>query len=272
MLFKLQYTPASSPYIRAFTMLAPLVDNTLDASRALYAGHFAAAPSGDDGFLSIKNPVEGIASYESREGILYSGLHQDINLYPKGSAFSGNQWALAVLIPNQDLAIKFIRQNRPIQILLLALFIFGVGAAALLSRRHVAPVVDALRKVKTGKVTHHKKTNIQEIDDLMAFLATQDESDALVVQTEEMAQISPLVQSFVKNVKTLSPAERSVFDLYLQGYTAKEITEKLCISINTIKTHNKRIYNKLNVSSRKELLLYVKMIQERKDKTADDAN
>ena len=277
MLFKLQYTPANSPYTRAFAMLAPLVDNTLDTSRALYAGHFAATHSGDDGFLSIKNPVAGIFSYVSPNGTIYSGLHHDINLYPKGSVFSGNQWALAVLIPNRDLAVKFIRQSRPIQILLLALFIFGVGAAALLSRRHVAPVVDALRKVKTGKVTHHKKTNIREIDDLMAFLATQDESDALesdalLVQAEEMAQISPLVQSFIENVKTLSPAERNVFELYLQGYTAKEIADKLCISINTIKTHNKRIYYKLNVSSRKELLLYVKMIQGENHKTADDAD
>ncbi|HBL50923.1 MAG TPA: hypothetical protein DDZ65_11845, partial [Firmicutes bacterium] len=63
-----------------------------------------------------------------------------------------------------------------------------------------------------------------------------------------------------------------VFELYLQGYTAKEITDKLCISINTIKTHNKRIYYKLNVSSRKELLLYVKMIQGENHKTADDAD
>jgi DNA-binding CsgD family transcriptional regulator len=70
----------------------------------------------------------------------------------------------------------------------------------------------------------------------------------------------------VKNIKTLSPAERAVFNLYMEGYTAQEIAKILCLSINTIKTHNKRIYSKLNVTSRKELLVYVKMMQEKDGK------
>ena len=44
--------------------------------------------------------------------------------------------------------------------------------------------------------------------------------------------------------------------------TAKEIASILCLSINTIKTHNKRIYAKLNVNSREELLLYINMLKE----------
>jgi DNA-binding CsgD family transcriptional regulator len=50
--------------------------------------------------------------------------------------------------------------------------------------------------------------------------------------------------------------------LYLKGYTAREIAQALYLSINTIKTHNKRIYMKLNISSRKELLLYAQMLEE----------
>ena len=57
-------------------------------------------------------------------------------------------------------------------------------------------------------------------------------------------------------------AEKAVFNLYLKGHTAKEIADILCLSINTIKTHNKRIYMKLNVSSRKELMVYIKMMEE----------
>jgi DNA-binding CsgD family transcriptional regulator len=71
-----------------------------------------------------------------------------------------------------------------------------------------------------------------------------------------------MCREFVKNIQTLSPAERVVFDLYVQGYKAKEIAEILCLSINTIKTHNRRIYMKLNVTSRKELMLYIQMIKE----------
>ena len=45
----------------------------------------------------------------------------------------------------------------------------------------------------------------------------------------------------------------------------REIAEILCLSINTIKTHNRRIYMKLNVTSRKELMVYIQMMEEAKD-------
>lgn len=61
-------------------------------------------------------------------------------------------------------------------------------------------------------------------------------------------------------------AERAVFDLYMEGHTAKEIADILCLSINTIKTHNRRIYMKLNVSSRKELMVYIQMMEEANSK------
>lgn len=66
----------------------------------------------------------------------------------------------------------------------------------------------------------------------------------------------------MENIGTLSPAEKAVFDLYMEGHTGKEISEKLYLSINTIKTHNKRIYEKMNVSSRNELMVYIKMMKE----------
>ena len=51
----------------------------------------------------------------------------------------------------------------------------------------------------------------------------------------------------------------------MRGHTAREIAEILCLSINTIKTHNRRIYMKLNVTSRKELMVYIQMMEEAKD-------
>jgi DNA-binding CsgD family transcriptional regulator len=71
-----------------------------------------------------------------------------------------------------------------------------------------------------------------------------------------------ILDEFLENIKSLSPAERSVFDLYAKDHNAKEIAEILCLSINTIKTHSKRIYTKLDITSREELLLYVQMLNE----------
>lgn len=269
MLFKLKNTPDNTTYTRAFAMFAPMRGNTLDTSRALYAGNYAATPSQMDGSMSIKIQGNTLSSYTAPDGVIYSGLHQKINLYPKNAAFSDKEWALAVLIPEQDLSTYTMGQNHLILILLLVLLLFSVVVAALISRRYIAPVVGAIEMVKTHKLSEYEKTNIQEIDDLFTFLASQDTPDDLSAPTEDPEEASTLFNTFVKNIETLSPAERSVFNLYMEGYTAKEITKILCLSINTIKTHNKRIYTKLNVTSRKELLVYVKMMRE-KDGTVDD--
>lgn len=270
MLFKLQNTPASSTYTRAFAMLAPVRGNTLDASKAMYAGDYSVISLQNSGPLSIKALENGISNYSGSNGAAYAGLHQKISIYPKNAAFSREEWVLAILIPEQDLKANIREYNRRFLILLFMLLIFSVGAASLISRRQMAPVVDALQMVKKGQVSTCQKTNIQEIDDLIAFLASQDTPDSPSLETGEVTINSALFQNFVKNIETLSPAERSVFDLYMKGYTAQEITEILCLSINTIKTHNKRIYAKLNVTSRKELLLYVRLLQEQEGAAPQD--
>ena len=71
------------------------------------------------------------------------------------------------------------------------------------------------------------------------------------------ANLSPeQYKQFEDQLQTLSNAERRIFDLYIEGHDAKEICNMLFISINTLKTHNRRIYTKMNVSSRVELLKY----------------
>lgn len=98
---------------------------------------------------------------------------------------------------------------------------------------------------------------------LMDYLAAQDalaqkaEPEASGNEAEDDAAFA----HFVENITTLSAAERAVFDLYLKGLTAREIAETLYLSINTIKTHNRRIYAKLNVSSRKELMAFIRRMQ-----------
>ncbi len=262
MLFKLINTPHNTTYTRIFSMLAPLEGSTLDASKAIYAGNYSALPLQIKGTIALKTR-NGISRYVAADGSIFAGLHQVINLYPKTAAFSTQQWVLAVLIPEEDLTATIRKQNRQMIIFLLLLLLFSMGAAALISRRSVAPVVDALEQVKTHKASKYAKTNIHEIDDLIAFLASQDAADPPTTPPNNTPEVSTLCNDFVENIKTLSPAERAVFDLYMEGYTAQEITKILYLSINTIKTHNKKIYQKLNVTSRKELLVYVKMMREK---------
>jgi DNA-binding NarL/FixJ family response regulator len=53
----------------------------------------------------------------------------------------------------------------------------------------------------------------------------------------------------------LSAREREILELVTQGFANKEIADKLQISYNTVKVHNKNIYEKLHVRSRTEVVL-----------------
>jgi DNA-binding NarL/FixJ family response regulator len=65
-----------------------------------------------------------------------------------------------------------------------------------------------------------------------------------------------VVQSFRRNesqtdgTNDLSPREREVIELLARGYLYKEIAEKLTISVPTVNTYIRRIYEKLHVRSR----------------------
>ena len=73
---------------------------------------------------------------------------------------------------------------------------------------------------------------------------------------------------FICNLKTLTPTESRIYELYLEGKTAQEIAAILGIQENTMKYHNKNIYGKLGVSSRKQLLRFAALKQQQ-DKKGD---
>ncbi len=201
--------------------------------------------------------------YTSTKSRQFIGQEKKVRLSP-----IGDTWTLAVMVPKKDFDIKkliSIRENLIIFILLITSSVFG---SMQMSRLYVKPILSGLSQMKSRDVG--TPTYIQEIDDLIEYLARQDsEKESQGVKGAERSHASfRLYDEFLQNIQTLSPAERTVFDLYMEGHTAKEITEILFLSINTIKTHNKRIYMKLNVSSRNELMVYVNMMKDMEN-TAD---
>ena len=59
---------------------------------------------------------------------------------------------------------------------------------------------------------------------------------------------------FRQGMLALTKTEKLIFQCYLAGKSTKDILEELSIKENTLKFHNKNIYGKLGVSSRKQLL------------------
>lgn len=68
-------------------------------------------------------------------------------------------------------------------------------------------------------------------------------------------------QMFIDNLATLTPKEEDIFNLYVQGCSTKDIISRLGITENTLKYHNKNIYGKLGVKTRKELLQYIELMR-----------
>ena len=67
-------------------------------------------------------------------------------------------------------------------------------------------------------------------------------------------------EELLKSVSLLTITEHLIFDYYIEGKSTKEIMAMLNIKENTLKFHNKNIYSKLSVSSRKELVeIYKKL-------------
>jgi LuxR family maltose regulon positive regulatory protein len=61
-------------------------------------------------------------------------------------------------------------------------------------------------------------------------------------------------------VEPLSERELEVLALLCQGDTNKEISEKLVVTLNTVKKHNNRIFGKLGVTSRVQAVLLARRL------------
>lgn len=70
-----------------------------------------------------------------------------------------------------------------------------------------------------------------------------------------------MFRSFTEKVRTLSGAERRILNYYIDGYETADIPDLAFISIHTVKKHNRSIYQKLDVASRDELMLYIELFR-----------
>jgi DNA-binding CsgD family transcriptional regulator len=261
MLFKLSHMPERGIYSRLFCVLSPMSGNTLAFDRSLFAGGYSAKTVlRSNGILEIADNDTPFHSYSQNGVSLFLGLHTLIKLYPEGSAFSHENWAAAIMVPQEDIVAIISRLNLLLFSSLVLLVVVGITVSLILSRRFLRPITKGLDIIKSTDLEEAPKTKVPEIDNLIEYLKSRNKE---LYRRARKGKLSiSLLDEFMENIKTLSPSERAVFDLYAEGYTPKQAAEKLFVSINTIKTHNKRIYMKLNVASREELLLYISMLKE----------
>lgn len=81
------------------------------------------------------------------------------------------------------------------------------------------------------------------------------------------------MERFIRGLAELTPTEKAIYDAHIARLTTKEIMSGLNIKETTLKYHNRNIYGKLGVSTRKELLeleKHIRAVQARLETSAAD--
>lgn len=262
MLFKLKHMPNNNIYRRLFCVLVPVTEETIELEQCLFAGGYSAKMiSRKYGTLQVSEPGRHFYSYRTDGDITFLGLHQAVELYPGDSPFADQQWVVAVMVPEEDIMDSVTRLNVILFSSVTLLVIIGIISSFALSQKLlIKPISRGLAMIKAAGPGKAPRTKIPEIDNLADYLARHNRNLAARARRENLSFAT--LDAFLERARELTPAERAVFKLYGKGYTAQEIAEKLYLSKNTIKTHTKRIYMKLEVGSREELLLYITMLKE----------
>lgn len=261
MLFKLAYSPNTNEFKRLFSTLTRQRDDAFDMQSSIIASAYPAnAYFSDSHILRVEEPNDKLNKYTLDKGQFFSGMHMPIHLYPEDSVFADDYWVVAIMSPSADIVNYVTRLNTAIYICIILLFLLGLALSLALSRRFIRPISRGIDMIKSEKLSCAPKTRIPEIDDLIVYLL-EHRHELVETPNDEKSSIE-LLDNFLERVESLTPAEYTVFSHYARGYSAKEIADILYLSINTIKTHSKRIYSKLNVNSREELVLYVNMLSE----------
>lgn len=252
--FKLLQAEAGSRYKHVIGLVAPKQGDSIQLDSGLEfgtkEGYWAGLGSGiltarKSGLLTHYrlSASQGGADRE------FMGLDVPITLSPLSNMQTSASWVAVCMIPKEDYD-SLVRRSY-FKFVLFCVTFFGIAfmLTYYISKRYNLPILQGIDAIKEGSL---HKTNITEIDDLLEYLAKND--------TTQDVDISAFIE-FKKNIKKLSRAETAIFNLYMEGYSAQKIAEMLYVSINTIKSHNKNIYRKLHVSSRKELLIYAQMMK-----------
>ena len=202
-------------------------------------------------------------------------------------------YTLVVMQPKSEFD-KTVAVNVTKIVLVCLLLVFSaVALCVIFSKKFVSPVIKSLEKIRMQEHAR-TKSDIIEIDDLFVYLAEQDklrdfETENLKRQNEELAivtesQINEIdkrqteidrlaysrkneidpdnYEAFKIGLKELTKTEKNIFNLYLQGKSAKEIADILNIRESTLKFHNHNILEKLSVSSRKQMLRYATLLKQ----------
>lgn len=267
LLFKLAHAHLSPSLTGLTGILALRKQNsdgvaTLDAGAGFQEGPALAIP---EDFSIYKVTIEKDYNRYSDGNLVFVGREKPLRLAPLPLLGENSSWVAAVLLPQRLERSMLMHRYILVASFLMIFLAVAVLLAMFLSRCYAAPVLQGIRNArKEGGAG--STTQIRELDELIAFMKAREQElirqlgeNASEEQNSEQVELSAY-RMFINQIETLTKTERIVFDLYITGLNSHEIANKLNLSINTIRTHNRNIYSKLNVTSYKEMMVYIQMM------------
>ena len=271
--------------------LGQLIGALLDEKQGMYSGQFNSSRynTAKSNIQTLENGNITVFDFNTEKCM---GRTQTIQL-------GNNTFTVAIMLTEAQYRSLLVKNQFKTAGVILFVVVFAFIYCIFISKKYVSPIVKSLEQIKSkdGTINNLK---IREIDDLFAFLEEKDilyeqklqdleksqkvaeeEARRTKAAYEKALEEYALAQSeiqhlsnehkkeivledyefFLCNLGTLSPTEYKIYELYLSGKTAKEIIDVLGIKENTLKYHNKNIYSKLGISSRKQLLRFATLKQ-----------
>lgn len=252
--FRFSYPMVEGPYGNMVTVLAPMdEEGNIYLDKAMF-GDTKETYLSPTGTMTVKKG-KYYNTYSTASGN-YIGRHELLEL----KSCNGMPLAALTLISETNYE-KLTAENRKGWItgtlfFLFLLLILSIG----MSRRFVKPILQSLKALQGDTLSDGDLSGISEVDALIAFMQTKRNTEKL--ETDGIPpNIEEMLREFALRVKTLTPAERTVLQYYVDGYTIQEIASLLYISIGTARKHNTNMNRKLGITAREELMLYIELFR-----------
>lgn len=247
------------------------------------------------GSLEVKPMNNGLLKIIS-EDRSYIGIKSRITISKTQS------YSAYVMILDSDYNRAIAKSNLELFFFTIVLLLFVLLGCSYFSQRYLSPILKGLEQLRKDN-KNSMRYDVQEIDDLLDFLSSKDyevENKMLTLELEmqENRKKLQLIENeheaiqkeydrakkeverlttkriddidedeykrFLECLATLTRKEKEILELYVKGYSSKDILDTLSITDNTLKYHNRNIYSKLGVKSRKQLLMYMTILKNNK--------
>ena len=254
-MFKSLYSPNSDTYDNMFSVVATYDSKKIYCSKSAIAGNsYLTGIRNSKDFLRlyVKDGFERFSSSTNR----YAGKSLDLNLYADNSPYKNEKWCLALLLPETIIDEIFKEIPAHISIIVFIILIISIIISLFIGRRYLRQINEAfdLYEESFKKLNEEKETAKNNLSMAQTMITHISDEKIPEIDKDDLDR-------FMECLNTLTPKETFIFNLYLEGKSTNEVLETANINQNTLKYHNRNIYSKLGVSSKKQLLEYATLIK-----------